>query len=153
MPAGLTRVRGALNRDLVTKNRHLIDVWKVLLPKTGSGRERERSGVDIVLGPSIVAGPGSVCTQTYIVAGPLATEANAESVASYLRTRFARFLVSLRKISQDTLKGVYTYVPLQEWDRLWTDAELYEKYGITEGEQAYIESFIKPMDVGQSAGA
>lgn len=150
---GTTRVRGAVNRELVTKNRQLIDTWKVLLPKTGSGRERERSGVDIVLGPSIVAGPGSVCTQTYIVAGPLATEANAESLASYLRTRFARFLVSLRKISQDTLKGVYTYVPLQEWDRLWTDAELYEKYGITEHEQAFIESFIKPMDAAQSPDA
>lgn len=150
---GTTRVRGALSRKLVTKNRHLIDVWKVLLPKTGSGRERERSGVDIVLGPSIVAGPGSVCTQTYIVAGPLASEANAASLASYLETRFARFLVSLRKISQDTLKGVYTYVPLQEWDRLWTDAELYEKYGITEDEQVYIESFIKPMRVGKPLNA
>ena len=150
---GTTRVRGAVDRQVITKNEHLVDVWKVLLPKTGSGRERERSGVDIVLGPSIVAAPGSVCTQTYLVAGPVESEAAAESMASYLRTRFARFLVTLRKISQDTPRSVYTYVPQQTWDRAWTDADLYEKYGISAVEQAYIESFIKPMENGRAADA
>jgi Eco57I restriction-modification methylase len=148
---GTTRVRGALKRSLISKNSHLVDEWKVFLPKTGSGRERERTGVDIVLGPSIVGEPGSVCTQTYLVAGPLGSQVEAESMASYLRTRFARFLVALRKISQDTPRGVYTYVPQQRWDRTWTDTELYEKYGISEEEQGYIESFIKPMEAGKDA--
>lgn len=142
---GTSRVRGSMNRSKISKNGHLVDTCKLFLPKTGSGRERERSGVDIVLGPSIVAEPGSVCTQTYLVAGPLATEAEAQSMAAYLRTRFARFLVSLRKISQDTPRGVYTYLPQQEWDRAWTDAELYEKYGVSEEERAFIESLIRPM--------
>ena len=132
-------------RALVTKNEHLIDEWKVLLPKTGSGREREKSGVDLVLGPSLIASPGSVCTLTYVVAGPLDSESEAESVCSYLRTRFARFLVSLRKISQDTPRNVYTWVPEQTWDRTWTDEALYAKYGITEAEQAYIAEMIREM--------
>jgi site-specific DNA-methyltransferase (adenine-specific) len=102
---GTTRVSGSMNRATVTKNTDLIDVWKLFLPKTGSGRERERSGVDLVLGPSIVAGPGSVCTQTYLVAGPLESEAAAKSVQSYLQTRLARFLVSLRKPSQDVFRA------------------------------------------------
>ncbi|MGX6606210.1 Eco57I restriction-modification methylase domain-containing protein [Micromonosporaceae bacterium Da 78-11] len=142
---GTTRIRGAMGRNEITKNRRLVDQWKLLLPKTGSGRERERSGVDIVLGPSIVAEPGSVCTQTYLVAGPLPSEAEAQSMAAYLRTRLARFLVSLRKISQDTPKGVYTYLPQQKWDRPWTDVELYEKYGISDDERVFIESLIRPM--------
>ncbi len=50
---GTTRVRGAMSRKTITKNAQLVDTWKVLIPKTGSGRERERSGVDLVLGPSI----------------------------------------------------------------------------------------------------
>lgn len=143
---GTKRVRGAVDRGKITKNSHLIDAWKLFLPKTGSGRERERSGVDLVLGPSILAGPGSVCTQTYLVAGPLQTEVEASSVESYLRTRFARFLVSLRKPSQDVFRGMYRWVPKQRWDRTWTDAELYEKYGLTTGEQEYIQSLIRPMD-------
>ena len=134
-----------VSADKVTKNEHLVGTWKVLLPKTGSGREREKTGVDLVLGPSLVAEPNSVCTLTYIVAGPLGSKEEAESLTSYLRTRFARFLVSLRKISQDTPRGVYGWVPQQTWDYAWTDEELYEKYGITDDEQEYIAELIREM--------
>ena len=53
--------------------------------------------------------------------------------------------MSLRKPSQDAPRGVYTWVPQQPWDREWTDVALYEKYAITEQEQAFIESMIRPM--------
>jgi Eco57I restriction-modification methylase len=145
---GTTRVRGAMARKTINKNSHLIDVWKLFLPKTGSGRERERSGVDLVLSPPILGEPGSVCTQTYLVAGPLSSKVEAESVASYLRTRLARFLVSLRKPSQDVFRGMYRWVPVQPWDRTWTDAALYKKYRITKDEIAFIESMIRPMGEG-----
>lgn len=144
---GTKRVRGAVAREAISKNTYLIDSWKILLPKTGSGRERERSGVDLVLGPSILSGPGSACTQTYLVAGPLDSEAAAESVQFYLRTRLARFLVSLRKPSQDVFRSMYRWVPVQAWDRAWTDAELYEKYGLTDDEVTLIESTIRPLEL------
>lgn len=143
---GTNRVRGAMPREAVSKNTHLIDVWKVFLPVAGSGRERERSGVDLVLGPSMIGEPGSACTQTYLVAGPLASLTAARSVESYLRTKLARFLVSLRKPAQHAFRGMYRWVPVQDWDQTWTDAALYEKYGITEEEQLFIESMIRPMD-------
>jgi site-specific DNA-methyltransferase (adenine-specific) len=143
--AGTIRIQGAMERKTVRKNTHLIDVWKVLVPEAGSGRESERSGTDVVLGPPIVAEPGSVCTQTYLAIGPLTSREEAGSVDSYLRTRFLRFLVSLRKISQHAMRSVYTWVPQQTWDREWTDAELYAKYGITEEEQAYIAERIREM--------
>ena len=65
---------------------------------------------------------------------------------SYYNTRFFRFLVSLRKITQHATHSTYTWVPMQTWDRTWTDTELYAKYGITTEEQAYIESVIRPME-------
>jgi site-specific DNA-methyltransferase (adenine-specific) len=145
---GTSRVRGAMARELISKNSHLIDVWKLFLPKTGSGREREKSGVDLVLSPPILGEPGSVCTQTYLVAGPLKSKSEAESVASYLRTRLPRFLVSLRKPAQDVFRGMYRWVPLQLWDRTWTDADLYKKYGLTKNEIAFIETMIRPMGEG-----
>lgn len=144
---GTSRVRGAMAREQIGKNTQLIDTWKVYLPVAGSGRERERSGVDLVLGPSLLGEPGSVCTQTYLVAGPLNSQTEAESVQSYLRSRFARFLVSLRKPSQHVFRGMYRWVPVQEWDRIWTDADLYAKYDITADEQDFIESMIRPMDL------
>lgn len=146
---GTKRLTGSMSRSTIKKNVHLIDSWKLFLPVAGSGREREKSGVDIVLGPPLHGEPGSVCTQTYLVAGPLASKAEVESVESYLRTRLVRFLISLRKPAQHVFRGMYRWVPVQDWDREWTDEAVYEKYGIMESEREHIESFIKPMNGGK----
>ena len=143
----MKRSQGYIARSAVTKSEHLIDTWKLLVPKVGSGRERERSGVDLVLGPSLIAPAPSVCTQSFLFFY-VSSHEEAESLQSYYKTRFFRFLVSLRKITQDATHSTYRWVPMQTWDRIWTDVALYEKYGITESEQAYIESMIRPMGEG-----
>jgi site-specific DNA-methyltransferase (adenine-specific) len=139
------RRSGAMKRSLIAKNKHLIDAWKVLVPKAGPGNSGGHVLPDMVLGTPGVAEPNAVCTQTWIVAGPLKSEKQAEIVARYLQTSFVRFLVSLRKISQDAMKGVYRWVPQQDWDQDWSHKLLYEKYGITNGEVAFINSMIRPM--------
>lgn len=55
--------------------------------------------------------------------------------------------MSLRKITQHATHATYRWVPIQSWDRTWTDEELYKKYSLTETEIAYIESLIRPMDL------
>lgn len=131
-----------VNRSLIGKNAHLIDRWKVLVPEAYNGGE----GVPHqILGKSLIAPPPSVCTQSYL-AFAVASEAAALSLQSYYATRFFRFLVSQRKITQHALQSTYSWVPQQDWDRTWTDADLYEKYGITLEEQTYIESMIRPME-------
>lgn len=140
------RRSGAMQRAQIAKNMRLIDVWKVLIPKAGPGSSGGHVIPDMVLSKPSIAEPGSVCTQTWIVAGPLGSQQEAANAAKYLTTRFARFMVSLRKISQDAMKGVYLWLPQQPWDRTWTDADLYHKYGITTEERAYIESMIRPME-------
>ena len=135
-----------MQRSLIAKNTQLIDAWKVLAPKAGPGNSGGHVLPDMVLGRPSVAEPNSVCTQTWIVAGPFTSRRQAENVACYLQTTFLRFLVSLRKVSQDAMKGVYRWVPQQNWDREWTDESLYKKYGITKDEVAFIESMIRPMD-------
>ena len=76
------------------------------------------------------------------------TKDEAESALSYLSCRLTRLLILLHKPSQDTTRRVYTFVPVQDWTRTWTDADLYEKYGITEEEIEFIESLVRPMEVG-----
>ena len=138
------RIVAHVDRSDIKKNVHLIDSWKVLLPKAYG----ERGAIPaMVLGPPIVASPASVCTQTYLVAAPLSSENEATNLQSYTKTRFFRFLVSLRKITQDLLRSTYSWVPQQTWDRKWTDEMLYEKYGLTEDQIAFIESMIRPMDL------
>ena len=45
------------------------------------------------------------------------------------------------------MKKVYSFVPLQDFSRPWTDADLYAKYNLTEKEISLIESMIRPMDL------
>lgn len=133
---------GHVPRSTIRKNEELIDKWKVFLPEAYG----ERGAIPaLVLGQSIVAPPGSACTQTYLVAGPFRKKSEAESLQSYLETRFFRFLVSLRKITQHALRSTYTWVPQQTWDRTWTDDVLYKKYRISSSEMAFIDAMIRPI--------
>ncbi|MDH0368465.1 Eco57I restriction-modification methylase domain-containing protein [Brucella anthropi] len=137
------RTTAWVNEKDIKKNRQLIPGWKVLLPEAYG----ERGAIPaMVLGPPIVAVPDSVCTQTYLVAGPFASELAARSFDSYYRTRLFRFLVSLRKITQHALRSTYSWVPQQSWSQTWTDEILYQKYGIDPDEAAYIENMIRPME-------
>jgi site-specific DNA-methyltransferase (adenine-specific) len=142
MNQGGKRVEHWVADEAITKNRNLIGQWKVMVPEAYG----ERGAVPaFVLGPTMIGGPKTVCSQTYLCVGPFASKDEASSCSSYMSTRFFRFLVSLRKISQHAMKSVYSWVPQQTWDRTWTDAALYEKYDITPEEQGYIQSMVKEI--------
>jgi len=136
------RLIGWINRKDVSKSTHLIDMWKVMVPAAYGERGARPAKV---LGPSFIVSSPSVCTQTYLFFY-VSSKKEAESLDSYLRTRFLRFLVSLRKITQHATRSTYTWVPQQNWDRTWTDEALYKKYGLTKEDIAFIESRIRPME-------
>ncbi|MEQ6897960.1 Eco57I restriction-modification methylase domain-containing protein [Microbacterium sp. KR10-403] len=143
---GHKRALRFISRDQVTKSIELVDKWKVFAPKAaGYGSQQVP---DRVLGRPIVAGPGEVCTRTYRIISAFEDEAAALSFESYYLTKFFRFLVMLRKITQDAAAKVYSWVPQQKWDRLWTDADLYDMYDLNDDEIAYIESVIRPLESG-----
>ncbi len=136
------RLTGWINRHDITKSASLIDTWKVMVP-AAYGERGNRPAT--VLGRSFIAEAPSVCTQTYLFFY-LDSEKKAESVQSYLQTRFLRFLVSLRKITQHATRSTYSWVPLQKWNRMWTDEALYKKYGLSDEDIAFIESMVRPME-------
>lgn len=134
---------GFVARASIRKNAPLLDTWKVLVPKASSdGGQRIP---DAVLGKPWLCAPPSAATQSFL-AFCVGSEDEAMSVESYYRTKFFRLLVSLRKITQDALKPMYSWVPQQRWDQLWSDAELYAKYDLTQEEIDYVEAVIRPMD-------
>jgi site-specific DNA-methyltransferase (adenine-specific) len=139
---GGKRLVGGIAREEITKSPHLIDTWKVMTPAAYGERGARPA---MVLGPSFIAESPSVCTQTYLFFN-VASKKQAESLQSYLHTRFFRFLVSLRKITQHSTRATYTWVPQQTWDRVWTDEALYKKYGLSERDIAHIEACIRPKD-------
>lgn len=136
------RLVGWIARHDVTKSANLIDTWKVMVPAAYGERGARPAKI---LGPSFIASSPSVCTQTYLFFS-VGTEQEANNLSSYIRTKFFRFLVSLRKITQHATRSTYTWVPLQAWGQAWTDEILYQKYGIEQDEIALIESMIRPME-------
>lgn len=139
---------GFVPRTTITKNAPLIDKWKVLVPKAGSDGGQKIP--DSVLGKPCISPPPSVATQTFL-AFCVASEEEARSIESYYCTKFFRHLVSLRKLTQDALRPMYSWVPIQAWDRQWTDKALYKKYGLTKEEIDYVESVIRPMDLSETS--
>jgi len=140
---GGKRSVGYVRRDLVSKNTELIKKWKVLVPEAGSDGGQKIP--DSVLGKPLLSSPPSVCTQSFL-AFTVGSKSEAESLESYYRSKFFRFIVSLRKLTQHALRSTYTWVPQQTWDRMWTDKELYKKYKLTKEEIEYVESMIRPME-------
>ena len=132
-----------IKRSDIQQNPGWIDEWKVLMTRVqGTSAAVET----MFLRRPIVAGPGEACSETYLVAGRFGNKLEAERYATYLRTRFVRFLVSLRKATQDAAKDVYAFVPDVPLSQEWTDVKLYGRYGLNEDEIAFIESIVRPME-------
>ncbi len=132
-----------LERVDILINPGWVDEWKVLMTRVqGTSAAVET----MFLSRPIIAGPGEACTETYLVAGRFDSKQEAELYAAYLRTRFVRFLVSLRRATQDATKNVYAFVPDIPLSRKWTDEELYERYALTKAEIDFIELIIRPME-------
>ncbi|WP_439328501.1 Eco57I restriction-modification methylase domain-containing protein [Lonepinella sp. BR2357] len=135
---------GYIKREEIPINRQWIDQHKVIAPYavgTGDGK------TDWV--KPIYAGLNTACTETYLVFGPFENKEICENVMSYINTRFLHFMLTLKKNTQHTTKKAYELVPMQDFTKPWTDAELYQKYQLTQDEIAYIESMIRPMDKGE----
>lgn len=130
-------------RSALPINESWVDDWKVLMTAVqGTSAAVETK----FLSKPIIAGPGTACTETYLIAGKFDTELAAKRYAMYLSSRFPRFLVSLRKSTQHATRDVYAFVPDIPLDRDWTDQMLYQRYGLTDGEIEFIESQVAPHD-------
>ncbi len=135
---------GFIKKDQITRGHEYLDKWKVFTGCAGSGHNTLPNPV---LCKPFIGEPGSLCTDTYLLIGPFESKEYAESVLSYLSCKLTRFLIFLSKCSQHMRRKVYSFVPLQTWDRVWTDEELYKKYALSKEEVAFIEKMIKPMEV------
>lgn len=144
---------GYLEREEITKNIEWIDKYKVFTPRANNiGTELNDDNLNTFIGK-----PNTICTESYIVIGVNLSldEHSAKNVSQYLTTKFARFLHSLGKASQDATSKTYKFIPLQDFtaksDIDWSksiseiDQQLYKKYSLSEEEISFIESMIKPM--------
>jgi site-specific DNA-methyltransferase (adenine-specific) len=133
-------------RNSIETGTDLIDKWKVYVGAAAPGTGNKDSYPHRILSTPFVGEPGSISSETYLCIGPLDSQEQAKSVLSYLFCRLTRLLILLHKPSQHTTRKVYTFVPMQDWTKQWTDSDLYAKYGLTAPEIAFIEKVVRPMD-------
>ena len=132
---------GYISRSQIKKNAEWIDLWKVYIPEAIGSGNMETDIVKPVLGE-----PKTACTETYVVVSPTTNKAMAENIISYINTKFFHFLLGLKKITQHTTSKTYSFVPMQDFSKTWTDEELYRKYQLNKEETAFIENMIKAKE-------
>ena len=142
---------GYIPRVEITKEKDVFDKWKIFIGRAAPGTGNKDTYPHKIISTPFIGEPGSISSWTYMYIGPFNSKSDAESAMSYLSCRLTRLLILLHKPSQDTTRKVYTFVPTQKWTKLWTDKDLYAKYGLTAAEIAFIETVVRPMDLSTVA--
>ena len=132
---------GYVQRTAIRKGEDYLGTYRLFIPKAWGVGDASEDWVS-----PFVVGPDAVSTETYLTIGGFSTNREANNALSYTQTKFFHFMVAMIKITQNTMKGAYRLVPMQDFSKPWTDAELYAKYKLTKDEIAFIESMIKPME-------
>ena len=128
-----------------------LEFWKIILPKAnGSGALGE------VLSTPLIGEPLIGYSQTFISIGKFDTKIEAEACFKYIKTKFARAMLGILKLTQDNPPATWAKVPLQDFtvnsDIDWIqsvadiDRQLYQKYDLSPEEIAFIETHVREMD-------
>lgn len=134
-----------ISNSQLPKNKETKNLWKVFIPAANGSN-------DIVLGKPFIGEPGSVCSQTFLVIGYDSEKHNfskseCENIITYIQSKFFRYLVSIKKKTQNGPRGVYQFVPIQDFTHEWNDEMLYKKYSLSNDEISLIENTIRPMEL------
>ena len=140
---------GYVARSKVSSGAHFIEKWKIFTGRAAPGTGNRDTYPHRIISTPFIGEPGTISSETYLCIGPFDSRCEAESALSYLSCRLARLLILLHKPSQDTTRKVYTFVPTQEWNRRWSDQDLYDKYGLSDYEIEFVEKIVRPLDVGE----
>ncbi len=137
----LRRIHKYLDENYPFSHNEGLNKYKIFISESYGNGEIS----DIPATP-VLANPKELCTETFIQIGPFDTECEMKNCYTYIKTKFFRALVSIRKQTQHATRTVYQFVPIQDFNEAWTDEKLYKKYGLTQEEIDFIESMIKPME-------
>lgn len=133
--------------DVNDKN-NIKGFWKVCMSKAGDGGfgNPDKNGKCSVIGRTFILEPNQICTETYIVVNIFEDKQSCENFITYINTKFFRFMLGLRVMTQDVNKEKFSWVPdMENYTKEYTDEYLYKKFGLNEEEISYIESKIKEI--------
>lgn len=140
--------RSYVPRSSVEKGFELIDAYKVLISRITyeHAGEPDKEGKLRVLSKIEVLKPGEVCTDSYLICGKFSTEQEADNLAAYLKTKFARLLVSQTLSSINLNKDKFCFVPCVDFATPISEEKLYSQFALSDENVAFINSLIHSME-------
>lgn len=126
----------------ITKNRDSIPLWKVSVPKVAGGSKGKRRST-VPANKILLLEPGMVTTETYNIISTFKTKKAAKNFQDYLKTDFARYMIGLRKITQDVPADRWNWVPFMDTSRKWTDEELFEYFSLSKKEIKHLKQKLE----------
>jgi site-specific DNA-methyltransferase (adenine-specific) len=131
--------------SIVKNLRGDINKWKVIIPFAIPEKWMDLYKPTRLLSKTshVMSPPGEICSETFLVVNSFDTEIEAINFVSYMKTKFFRYMLRLRVISQYIPRGCFAWVPdVIDYSVPWTDKDLYAKYDLSLQEIAIIESKI-----------
>lgn len=139
----------------IAKNEKIASKYKLFVSKADGAAGQLGNPIPArIIGKAEFGDRNTICTETFLVFGPFETKEEMINANKYLKTKFARFLIGIRK-NKNMTADTYKFVPIQEFtnksDIDWTknikeiDEQLYKKYNLKEKEIKYIEHMISPI--------
>lgn len=142
------RVFKSINLNLLGRGIDELPKYKIFISKADGAAGQIGFPVPArIIGKAVICGPNVACTETFLRVGPFDNEETAKNVKAYMETKFFRALVGARK-NKNMTQATYSFVPLQDFSKTWTDEELFAKYNLSQEEINFIETMIAPMDGG-----
>ena len=118
-------VRYLSDINCVKKNKELISKYKVFVSKADGAAGQIGNPIPAkILGDPEFGDVNQVCTETFLAMGPFKNESEAKNLEKYLMTKFARFMVGIRK-NKNMTQDTYSFVPLLDFTKNYSDDELY----------------------------
>mgnify|MGYP005770683447 FL=1 len=143
------RIYKYIKRKYLTEN-SFIDSYKLFIPEANN-----KGTYGETLTEPMIGLPLDGSSDTFLNAGPFKSEIEAKNLAIYIKTKFFRALLGVKKVTQHCPPVVWELIPLQDFtehsDIDWTksvaeiDKQLYAKYGLDETEINFIETHVKEM--------
>lgn len=132
----------------VVKGTELISKYKVMVSRITyeHAGEPDKDGKLRVLSKIEVLQPQEVCTDSYLVIGSFESIVEAENLVNYLKTKFARFLVSQTLSAINLSKDKFSFIPMIDFTQNISEEELYTKYHFSTDNINFIKSLIHDFD-------
>lgn len=138
----LKRVKKYAPNNYPLPSKKNIDKYKIFMAESYGSGEFGELPAEFIIGK-----PKDACTETFLEVGSFDNIDEAKNCISYMNTKFFRAMVGMKKATQHATQTVYSFVPLQDFSKSWTDAELYYKYDLSDDEITFIEENVRVMEV------